>query len=203
MRKIEIDLSDASFKQASDKVKAYQDELNEKAQLVVERLIKRGIRVAETSVSGSRMGTFLTFSYDVKSKSKDGVTAVMLAKKRADVISVWYRSKGFVKKHGGSQRVVAMVNPLLMEEYGSGVFAIEPVKNFLKGLAGRGTFSYPQQVYNHAKTEDFWYSATGIDSHGRPTGWVGSAGYKPTRPVLKAQLEMLLAIDEEVKEVFK
>jgi hypothetical protein len=81
MKKIEIDLSDASFKQASDKVKIYQEELNEKVQLVVERLIKRGIRVAETSVSGSRMGTFLTFTYEVKSKSKDGVTAVMLAKK--------------------------------------------------------------------------------------------------------------------------
>lgn len=201
--KIQIELSSQSFRTASEQVDTYRDEIDRKAQLVVERLILRGIKVAETSVSGSNMGRFITFSYQVKSKSKDGITAVMLAKKRADVISVWYRSKGFVKKHGGSQRVVASVNPLLMEEYGSGVFAIEPIRNFLKGIAGRGTFTYPQQIYNHAKTEDFWFYATSIDSHGRPTGWVGSAGYKPTRPVLKAQMEMLVAIDEEVQEVFK
>lgn len=159
----------------------YNKELIRKCEQVVKELADIGITFAENHLSGivdesgmSGTNTTLDFSSMVTfSKKVDPTTT------GAEAIIIPY-SQPFIKTwQGGS----AMVDPLLMAEFGSGNFAID---------GHRGTF--PGQ--KHAMQDRWGWKEVGDDT----IHW--SSGVIPTRPMFNAVEEMRSQIDEVVQRVF-
>lgn len=167
---------DALIKQLKD----YEEELNTKCKKFVSRLSEEGIKVA--MVNRGEYGDTIGFKTELKA-SETGATALMVATGQG--ITRSWRYKGEYK--------TAVINPLLMAEFGSGWLADTTMHENVPGNVGQGTF--PGQ--KHAFDEAGWYWTTpdGVRHH--------SYGEAPTYPMYRASVAMINKINEVAREVFE
>ena len=178
MKQINMSLNSKSINKAIKELDAYQNELMKKCKTVVERLAEVGIETAVNSTLN--FGSFITFTQKIESQERDRITAVMLAYDSHKVKRQWLRY---------GEVVEAEISPLLMEEFGSGFEALNPMN--VPGV-GQGTF--PGQT--HAYDEGGWWY---MDLNGE---WHKSTGEKPGMPMYAARVRMSLSIDRILREVF-
>lgn len=170
---INAKLSTSSINQAIKNIEWYQSYLQWKLEQFVSELADVGIEVIQDNIKVEydgevrNFGDSVTFQKDLVI-GDDVVTCILLAQGQP-YLKEWI---------GGS----AMVNPLLMAEFGSGAFAVG---------AAQGTF--PNQK-NANKPPWFWRDTTG-QMH-------MSYGNAPSRPLFKARLEMENQIRNVATKIF-
>lgn len=177
-RTIITNISKRQLNQTIDELHQYAQRLTEKCEQFVNELADIGIETArwnlfniinDTDGEMISLGDKVYFSKDV-SWDADGATCIIIPESHP-FISVW--------KTG-----IAVVDPLLMAEFGSGMYA---------DSAHRGTF--PEQTHAFDPNGWYWRDLDGQLHH--------SYGIEPTRPLLKAKEEMTQQILEVAERVFE
>lgn len=176
---IKFGLSEDSIKNAMRQLDNYENSLKQKAQLFCQELADVGISTAKASTR--TYGGFIVFSQQLGTMNSENPVVILYAKKTTDLIREWYY-------HGEIKRVE--IDPLLMEEFGSGFASFNPLD-----VPGVGQGSFPEQ--KHAFDEEGWYWTTpdGITHH--------SWGETPGQPMYHAREEMYQQIRTIARKVFK
>ncbi len=181
---IHVPLSAKGIGNAIRFLENYADNLQSKVDRLVEILAEEGVKTAKLSAKGSfdngvDYGDLILFE---STDTEDGKACVVATSKQ-NLIRRWH-SKGTIAE--------AEVSPLLMAEFGSGVYAKEPTVSAI--TAGRGTF--PNQ--KHAFDEDGWFW---VDEGGREVK--RSKGVQPSEPMLHAFEAVVAKVDTAAKEAFR
>lgn len=178
MKRIYLSLTKkGSFDDAIKALEDYKNEIHDKSEKFVNRLLEIGVDTAESNC-GQYLGMIvfqkhlLTFD--------DEVDGVLVATDGTKLIREWKR-KGRI--------VSAEISPLLMAEFGSGWLA--KVLDDVEGV-GQGTF--PDQTHAFDPHGWWWTTPDGEKHH--------SIGETPTYPMHSAMLAMLFEVDRVGKEVF-
>lgn len=166
-------------REAITQLQAYKNSLDYKLADAVDRLIELGVNVAVIHTE-SEYGSLIRFSKELNSVTNHTVEAFLIGEDVTEVVRSW-SYKGGVK--------TVSVSPLLMSEFGSGMFAENPLN--VSGV-GRGTF--PEQ--KHAFETSWWWQDP--DTNERHT----SSGFIPTQPMFNARNEMMVEIARVFSEVF-
>lgn len=172
-------LSQSSIQNAIKQLRAYQDSLTYKCQMVAQKLDEKGIEVAKNNVGN--FGHYILFSKKTESV-KFGCQEIIFAEDLKKIISQWKTKDGEIHK--------AEVSPLLMVEFGSGFKANNP-----KDIPGVGQGTFPNQTHAFDKEGWYWVDLDGKLNH--------SYGISPEMPMYKASLEIIREVEKAVKEVFK
>lgn len=172
-------LSQSSIQNAIKQLRAYQDSLTYKCQMVAQKLAEKGIEVAKNNVGN--FGHYILFSKKTE-PVKFGCQEIILAEDLKKIISQWKTKDGEIQK--------AEVSPLLMVEFGSGFKANNP-----KDISGVGQGTFPNQTHAFDKEGWYWVDLDGKLNH--------SYGISPEMPMYKASLEIIREVEKAVKEVFK
>lgn len=170
------DLSVKGIEALKKQLLQYKDDLSNKCEKLVSRLLQSGIEVANTSISESPLGKYVTVTTNI-SADKMGCNGILLA-------------KGEVREQEG----YAPFSILLAIEFGAGIH-FNPTSNPLIGTDfpyGVGTF--PGQTHAY---QDMWWYWDESDNEWRPTH-----GVKATMPMYKAGEKIESEILKTVKDVF-
>lgn len=159
----------------------YNYEMLSKVQIFCYALLNEGVSVANQNLGN--FGKYIQLTQRVD-RNQYGCDAVMVATNTGIIHSTW------VTKEGEKS---ADVSPLLMCEFGSGMYAENP-----KGVAGVGQGTFPNQT--HAGDANGWWWATD-DGSGKLT-WHHSNGVRPSAPMYKAFEHMLLVATSTAQRVF-
>lgn len=180
MHKISFGLSIREVQEAIKEVKAYQQDLNQKCEILCQRLTEEGIRVAQVHIGGSGFGKYIRLASDITPEQAD-CRAVLYMEDTSKIVSEWKTLEG-VKR--------ATVSPMLMLEFGSGLKAENPAN-----IPGVGTGAFPGQT--HAENPGGWWY---MDLDGV---WHHSSGVSAKMPMYFAGKEMRAKIVSIAREVFK
>lgn len=166
------------------KIKQYREkQLPSKLAIFESKLADCGIQIAKGYSTG-HFGKFIVFSKKLVDKNDRTVTTLMIAKDSQKIISEWY-----IDKEGNTKQ--AEVSPVLMEEFGSGLKAENPL-----GIIGVGQGTFPEQTHAF-DTQGWWYKSTEDDT------WHHSYGYSPNQPMYHALMDMQTVVTQIASEVFK
>lgn len=171
--KIDVNLSKTGISQAIRNIEWYKSYLQWKLERFTSELANVGIEIIQQNVKVevdgvvTDFGSMITFQKDISVSEE--ITACTLITTGQPYIKEWETGE-------------ALVNPLLMAEFGSGVYAIG---------GAQGTF--PNQKYAN-RPPWFWKDLQGITHM--------SYGNEPTRPLLKAVQEMEKQIHDIAQRVF-
>ena len=177
-RKIITNISTTQLNQTIDELHQYAQRLSERCEMFVNELADIGIEVArvnltplvnDTDGNTLDLSSLVAFTKDV---SFDTETATCIIIPESHVfINEWETGE-------------ALVDPLMMYEFGSGQFAVE---------GHRGTF--PNQRYAFDPKGWYWRDLGGALHR--------SFGIQPTRPLFKAKEEMRKQIHAVAERVFE
>lgn len=173
--RINARLNSRDISNAIEQVEQFSKSLERKARRFVEELADVGIEVIEQNIKVEydgevrNFGDYVTFQKPVREEGGDVVC--ILTAEGQHYYKEWL---------GGS----ALVNPLLMAEFGSGEFAGEH----------KGTFPSPTAKAHTENPPWYWRDSSGL-LH-------SSSGSEPTRPMLKAKEEMEKQIRAVAERVF-
>jgi len=170
-------LSQSGIKNMIRELERYKNSLDRKLQMLISELLKIGVTVAETNVSESPLGKYVTLSTNIKPSGK-GYEGILLA-------------KGQVMEHED----FAPFSVILAIEFGAGIH-YNPVPNPKAELFGYGVGTFPDQT--HAFQPDGWYF---WDEEKQK--WVHSFGVKATMPMYNADMEIIQNIKKIAEEVFR
>lgn len=173
---LKVDLSVKGIEDLKKQLLQYRDDLPSKCEKLVSRLLQNGVEVANTSISESPLGKYVTVTTNISSE-KMGCKGILLA-------------KGQVKEQEG----YAPFSILLAIEFGAGIH-FNPTPNPLIGTDfpyGVGTF--PGQT--HAYQDMWWYWDESINE------WRPTHGVKATMPMYKAGEKIEKEILKIAKDVF-
>lgn len=182
-KKIEINLfSQKSIENAMKEIESYQKSITAKCEQVCQTLAQIGIDTAKANCG--KYGSYISFT--MKTEQADaGCAAVSLVASCTKMLTSEWRTKDGDTK-------TAIVNPLLMAEFGAGLKAENPM-----GVLGVGTGTFPSDTAKeHAFNPEGWYY---MDTSGV---WHHSSGAKPTMPMYKAWLKMYGEAEKTIKSVF-
>ena len=177
-RKIVTNISTTQLNQTIEELHQYAMRLTERCEQFVSELADIGITTAKWNVysivndtDGNMIsyGDKVFFSKEVNWDT-EGATAIIIPESHP-YISAW--------KTG-----IALVDPLLMAEFGSGMYAVE---------GHRGSF--PEQTHAFDPNGWYWRDLDGKLHH--------SMGIEPSRPLLKAKEEMTEQIHAVAERVFE
>ena len=168
MNTITVELNSESIDDAIARLEQIKERLTNRSRGIIEELLRIGITVAQQN-TGKYAG-YIKFETAVE-QSPNGFVGLLIGSITEPMISRWDR---------GGQIIEAEVNPLLMAEFGSGHHAeITEIWSDLVGFVGQGTFTYPDQIRNHAFDKGWrWYDLDGK--------WHWSTGESPTQPMYKS-----------------
>lgn len=197
-RKFKATLSSSSIIQLKKQLEAYRDNIPSLCEEFVKELAKIGIRTGKQNCG--EYGNYITFEVsDETILNKYGCKGFMVAKNERYILSTWYR---------GKEIAGAVVNPLLMAEFGSGFQSRVIDENVDLIDVGQGTF--PGQT--HAFDPEGWYwrdnePENGIwvgydDSNGRDIYIHHSYGESPTYPMYSAAVAIMFDVERIAKKVF-
>lgn len=147
-------------------LQAYRDGLDAKSDELSKALAKRASAVAQNSLNGTEYSGYI----DIKAKNVKNKQWAVVARNTGYIEREW-------KNQNGIQH--AIVNPLLMAEFGSGRYAVEPLRNWssLSGKGGRGTFPNQRHAFQSSWS---WIELDNSIHHSR--------GEAPSRPLYRASL---------------
>ena len=177
-RKIITNISNTQLEQTINELHKYAQRLSERCEQFVNELADIGIETARWNlfnIVNDTNGEMISYGDKVvftKEGSWDTETATcIIIPESHPYISAW--------KTG-----IAIVDPLLMAEFGSGMYAVE---------GHRGTF--PEQTHAFDPNGWYWRDLDGNLHH--------SYGIEPSRPLFKAKEEMKNQIHEVAERVFE
>lgn len=171
------DLSVKGIEALKKQLILYRDDLPSKCEKLVSGLLQSGVEVANTSISESPLGKYVTVTTNI-SADKMGCNGILLA-------------KGQIKEQEG----YAPFSTLLAIEFGAGIY-FNPTPNPLIGADfpyGVGTF--PGQT--HAYQDMWWYWDESANE------WRPTHGVKATMPMYKARKTIIDNIIKCANDVFK
>ena len=170
-------LSQSGIKNMIRELERYKNSLDRKLQMLISELLKIGVTVAETNVSESPLGKYVTLSTNIKPSGK-GYDGILLA-------------KGQVMEHED----FAPFSVILAIEFGAGIH-YNPAPNPKSAEMGYGVGTFPGQI--HAWNPGGWSYWSEEQQR-----WIHTYGIKATMPMYEAHKEMLLSVEQIAKEVFK
>lgn len=178
-KRISFSLSPSSIQAAIKEVKAYQNDLNRKCELLCQKLAAEGISIAQAHIGSSGFGKYIHLGSEI-TPQQAGCKAVFYMEDSSKIVSQWQTLEGTKS---------ATVSPALMIEFGSGLKAENPAS-----IAGVGTGTFPGGKHGH---EPGWYY---MDMDGE---WHYSTGISPKMPMYFAGKELREKVLTIAKEVFK
>ena len=171
-----------SIQNMIDYLENYKKEIENQCRTFCERLADVGIKVATiSSLDSGALGAYVVFAKELNGTSSQKGECAMLMYGR-DITSII-----------GEDENAAEVSPILMVEYGSGMYAVSE-KLVEDILVGRGTF--PGQT--HAFDPDGWWYKSTKDGQ-----WHHSYGIKPSYPMQKAYDKMQTQVDKIARSTFR
>lgn len=177
MKVLKADLSVSGLNTLKSQLLQYRDELPIKCKQLVSMLLKNGVGVAETNISESPLGKYVTVSTNI-SADKMGCNGILLA-------------KGQVKEQDG----YAPFSILLAIEFGAGVHFNPTPNPLISSEFPYGVGTFPGQTHAY---QDMWYY---WDENKQK--WMPTHGVKATMPMYKASEEIKNNILKIAKEVFR
>ena len=177
-RKIITNISTRQLDQTIDELHQYAQRLSDRCEQFVNELADIGITTAKyylVNIINDTNGEMISYGDKVSFTKEvtfdtESATAIIIPESHP-YISVWATGS-------------AVVDPLLMAEFGSGMFAID---------GHRGSF--PDQKHAFDPNGWFWRDLSGKLHH--------SNGIEPQRPLFKAKEEMMQQIHEVAIRVFE
>lgn len=171
-KKISISLSQKSIQNAIAELRKYQNDLQRKNQLFVERLANEGINVIHTTMRNVDLGE------DEWNYSAESIT----------------ESTGTTAK----EKIVLSGKRILYIEFGAGVIHSQPQNPKAKELGyGVGTNSPNGWAWNTTLFGGGWYYTN--ERNGEPVHTEGNPAYMP---MYHAEQAIILAVRQTAKEVF-
>lgn len=175
--KLSFGLSVSEVQNAIKEIKAYQNDLNRKCELLCQRLCQEGIQIAQSHIGSSGFGKYIHLGSEV-TPQQAGCKAIFYMEDTTKIKSEWQTQEGVRS---------AEVSPSLMLCFGSGLKAQNPTN--VPGV-GTGTFGE-----HGADPSGWWY----MDLDGV---WHHSTGIEPKMPMYKAGKELREKVLSIAKEVF-
>jgi len=185
-----VHLDSDELRKLSWEILHYADDFENKVQIFLNRLADLCIEVA--SANGGDFSRFIVYS----KKMEDGTTITVSGSSKL-IRTQWYASSKT------QQTRSEVISPMLMEEFGSGFYAISDKS----GLGGQGTLN----KYGHAFDPDGWYWYADMppkgDAEAVKTAKSGrvkyhSMGHKPAQPLHKAVMACIEQVTGIAHEVF-
>lgn len=184
----------SKFQDGLNKILDYQNDIDRKMDLALERLVAEGITIcyANSSVwdyvddSINSINNMIFFREEDIAKLRGYSEVALVGQDLGKIISRW-RYRGGIKE--------AEVSPLLMAEFGSGKFAESTATQHENQVDGVGQGTFPGQ--KHAfEPEWIWVDADTNIVH-------RSKGIMPTYPMLNGRNHMMLRVATVFREVFQ
>lgn len=177
-KKLSFGLSVAEVNKAIQEIKAYQNDLNHKCELLCQRLCQEGIQIAQSHIGSSGFGKYIHLGSEI-TPQQAGCKAILYMQDTTKIRSEWQTLDGVRS---------ADVSPMLMLEFGSGLKAENPA-----GISGVGTGTFPGGKHGN---ETGWYY---MDLEGN---WHYSTGISPKMPMYYAGKELRENVLKIAKEIF-
>ena len=171
------DLSVKGIEALKKQLLQYKDDLPIKCEKIVSRLLQSGIEVANTSISKSPLGKYVTVTTNISSE-KMGCNGILLA-------------KGTVKQSEGYEPF----SILLAIEFGAGTHFNPTPNPLISSEFPYGVGTFPGQTHAY---QDMWYY---WDEENQK--WMLTHGVKATMPMYKASEEIKNNILKIAKDVFR
>lgn len=176
-KKYKVDiLSSYSIERLKKELIFYRDELPRKCELLVDRLAKIGLHVANMQLQESPLGRHVSMRIDI-SPEQMGCKAILIS------TGTVFQSEGY-----------ADFNVLLAIEFGAGIH-YNQTPSPIAGDFGYGVGTFPGQT--HAFNNDGWYY---WDE--RTQEWKHTYGVKATMPMYSASDTIIKEIVRSAKDVF-
>lgn len=202
---IDIDLDRKALTQSIKQLRAYRDDLIKRGEMFVSRLAAEGVTVAQGRMVDNKYQRYIRFESRVEVEGKAYIIGFVSGISDEMHTSYWYPSATAEEERS------AVVNPILMAEFGSGLNA--NIHGYMAGsaasIAGRGTF--PGQTHAYDPRGWFWYESGSADLGDQDT-IVGAAangrikhhsyGEVPAAPMLTAKGRMWSAVERIARQVF-
>lgn len=176
---ISFGLSVKEVQAAIKELKAYQNDLNRKCELLCEKLCTEGIQIAQAHIGNSGFGKYIHLGSEITSE-KAGCKAILYMEDTTKIKSEWQTKEGVRS---------AEISSALMLEFGSGQKAENPAN-----IPGVGTGTFPAGKHG---SEPGWYY---MDLKGN---WHYSTGVSPKMPMYYAGKELRGKVVSIAKDVFK
>lgn len=170
------DLSISGLNALKKQLIQYRDELPIKCKQLVSMLLKSGVEVAETNISKSPLGKYVTVSTNI-SADKMGCNGILLA-------------KGQVKEQDGYEPF----SILLAIEFGAGIHYNPTPNPLISSEFPYGVGTFPGQTHAYEDTWFYW------DENSQE--WKPTHGVKATMPMYSADMEIIQNVVKFAKEVF-
>lgn len=183
VKKISFGLSVSEVQNAIKELKAYQNDLNRKCELLCEKLCAEGIQIAQAHIGGSGFGKYIHLGSEI-TPEKAGCKAILYMEDTTKIKSEWQTKEGVQS---------AEISPMLMLEFGSGQKAVAP-QSFVSSHLAVGTGTFPGSKHGN---EPGWYY---MDLE---CNWHYSTGISPKMPMYYAGKELREKVVEIAKEIFK
>lgn len=177
-KRISFGLSVAEVQAAIKEIKAYQNDLNRKCEILCQRLCADGIQIAQVHIGSSGFGKYVRLSSEI-TPEKAGCKAIVYMEDTTKIKSKWQTKDGVRS---------AEISPMLMLCFGSGLKAENPAN-----IPGVGTGTFPGGKHGN---EPGWYY---MDLEGN---WHYSTGVSPKIPMYYAGKELREKVVAIAKEVF-
>lgn len=178
-KKISFGLSVKEIQAAIKEVKAYQNDINRKCELLCKKLTAEGISIAKAHIGSSGFGKYIHLGSEI-TPQKAGCKAIYYMEDSSKIVSQWQTLEGTKS---------AEISPSLMIEFGSGLKAENPAN-----IPGVGTGTFPGGT--HGNEPGWWY----MDLNGE---WHYSSGVSPKMPMYHAGKELREKVLSIAREVFK
>lgn len=170
------------IKSVVKELRDYQQELEDKREIFIRRLMELGIKMAN-----SRLGNYAGMVMFEKTIDENG--GIIVASDREKIVRVWYTDKKLKNQRS------YQVSPLLLSEFGSGWLAqVTSGVNMASPIGEVGQGTMPGQKHAFDENGWFWYDEDGEKHH--------SYGEAPTHPLYFAVLEMQEQIEAVAREVY-
>lgn len=176
---ISFGLSVREVQAAIKEIKAYQNDLNRKCELLCEKLCAEGIQIAQVHIGSSGFGKYIHLGSEI-TPEKAGCKAILYMEDTTKIKSEWKTKEGVRS---------AEISPMLMLEFGSGLKAENPAN-----IPGVGTGTFPGGKHG---SEPGWYY---MDLEGN---WHYSTGISPKMPMYYTGKELREKVVAIAREIFQ
>lgn len=171
------------LKETKEKLEKYQKSVDDRLEVFISKLLDVGIQTANLYKDSSvlaenntqNLGQYVTFTKEVEGKTGKLIGVDI------PIQTAWKNKEG---TH------TATVYPLLMLEFGSAFFGVEPHEEY-GGFGGKGTMA----TAGHENDLEWWW----IDLEGKRHK---NYAIRPTMPMYEAYKEMIMQVDNVAKEVY-
>lgn len=179
--KISFGLSVREVRNAIKEIKAYQNDLNRKMELLCRRLTAEGIQITQSHIGSSGFGKYIHLGSEI-TPQQAGCKAIFYMEDTAKIKSEWKVSE--------QESRSAELSPSLLIEFGSGLNAKNPAN--VEGV-GQGTFPGQSHAFDKG---GWWYKDMNEE-------WHHSNGVSPKMPMYKAGKELKKKVLNIAREVFE